>query len=80
VASIKKHSGNSSTSLAEYSYDFFNPLWAKDPRVDPKLIDQAFQLAADATGEKKPANTRQYIDNSFLDELRRSGYLASLYR
>lgn len=80
VASIRKHSGNDNTALAEYSYDFFDPLWTKDPRVDPGLVDQAFRLAADDTGEQKPADTRQYIDNSFLDDLRRSGYLSSLYR
>lgn len=79
VASIMKHSSVPSRQLAEYAYDFFAPLWARDPEVDPALIDHDFAITAARLGKPKPADTGVYIDNGPLDSLRRSGYLASLY-
>lgn len=80
VASILKHSGNSNKQLAEYSYDFFNPLWARTPAVSPALIDDAFTVTADKGIGKKPSDTARYIDNSFVDRLTKSGFIASLYK
>jgi NitT/TauT family transport system substrate-binding protein len=80
IASIIKHSGNSNTALAEYSYDFFNPLWAKTPSVAPALIEDAFTQAVATGGGKKPADTAKYVDNSFVDNLDKSGYIAGLYK
>jgi NitT/TauT family transport system substrate-binding protein len=80
IASIIKHSGNSDRSLAEYSYDFFEPLWAKTPSVAPQLIDDAFTQAVATSGGKKPADPAKYVDNSFVDSLVKSGYIAGLYK
>ena len=80
VSSIVKHSGNSDKALAEYSYDFFEPLWAKAPTVDPKLVDQAFGEAASDGDGKKPSDTAKYVDNSFVESLQKSGYIDSLYK
>lgn len=80
IASIEKHSGNDNASLAEYSYDFFDRLWARTPTVSPALVRQAFAVTADKGIGKMPANTSQYVDNSFVDQLRKSGYIASLYK
>jgi NitT/TauT family transport system substrate-binding protein len=80
IASILKHSGNTDKALAEYSYRFFEPLWTKNPRLSPALVDQAFAEAAGDTGEKKPSDTSKYIDNSFVDDLDKSGYVASFYK
>jgi NitT/TauT family transport system substrate-binding protein len=79
VASILKHSGNSDKALAEYSYDFFEPLWARTPTVDPGLVSEAFSAAASHGAGKKPANTAQYVDNSFVDKLKSSGFISGLY-
>ncbi len=80
IASIIKHSGNDDKSLAEYSYDFFEPLWAKIPTVAPELIDDAFTQAVATGGGKKPADTAKYVDNSYVDSLVKSGYIAGLYK
>ena len=80
IASILKHSGNSNKKLAEYSYDFFEPLWARTPTVSPALVDQAFTVTADKGVGKKPKDTSVYVDNSFVDRLQKSGYIASLYK
>lgn len=80
IASIMKHSGVSDESLAEYAYDFFNPLWAKTPTVDPALVQQAFDAAATSLSMKAPASTSQYVDNNFVDSLQSSGFITSLYQ
>ncbi|MEP9382988.1 ABC transporter substrate-binding protein [Nocardioides sp. KR10-350] len=79
IASILKHSGNDDPELAEYSYNFFNRLWAKEPSVAPELIDQAFAAAAAEGDGEKPSDTAKYVDNSFVDQLKQSGFINSLY-
>jgi NitT/TauT family transport system substrate-binding protein len=80
VQSIMKHSGVDDKALAEYSYDFFNPLWAKDPRVDPKLVKDAFAATVAKGVGTMPKNTNVFIDNSYVDKLQKSGYIGSLYK
>ncbi|OEV12389.1 ABC transporter substrate-binding protein [Streptomyces nanshensis] len=80
LASIMKHSGVDDRKLAEYSYDFFSPLWARNPRVDPKLVEDAFSVTADKGIGTMPDDTRGFIDNSYVDKLRDSGYIDSLSR
>ena len=80
VASIIKHTTNPDQALAEYSYDFFEPLWAKNPAIDPALVDQAFDLAVTLGDGTKPSDTSKYVDNSFVKALDKSGYIDGLYK
>lgn len=80
LKSIMKHSGVSSPALAEYSYEFFNPLWAKTPRVDPALVHDAFAATVAKGIGTMPRDTGVFIDNSYVDRLRKSGFIDSLYR
>lgn len=80
VQSIMKHSGVDNKALAEYSYDFFDPLWAKDPRVDPKLVKDAFAATVAKGVGTMPKNTNVFIDNSYVDKLQKSGFIDSLYK
>ncbi|HEY7596898.1 MAG TPA: ABC transporter substrate-binding protein [Actinophytocola sp.] len=79
IASIRKHSGVDDEALAEYSYDFFDKLWVKEPRVEPDLIKDAFDVAAKETGKPAPADVGKYVDNSFLDKLKSDGFIEKLY-
>ncbi|MEU3984374.1 ABC transporter substrate-binding protein [Streptomyces sp. NPDC026672] len=80
IKSIVKHSGVSSPALAEYSYDFFDPLWAKTPRVDPALVHDAFAATVAKGVGTMPKDTGVFIDNSYVDGLQKSGFISSLYR
>jgi NitT/TauT family transport system substrate-binding protein len=80
IESIRKHSGSDDQELADYSYDFFEPLWAKTPTVDPGLLNEAFVQAAADKGAPAPGDTSKYVDNSMVDELQRSGFINSLYK
>jgi NitT/TauT family transport system substrate-binding protein len=80
IASIRKHSGSEEQDLAEYSYDFFEPLWAKVPTVDPALLQEAFNQAAAEKGAPAPGDVSSYVDNSMIEELQSSGFIDSLYK
>lgn len=79
VKSIMKHSGVDNKALAEYSYDFFNPLWAKTPTVDPALVHDAFAATVAKGVGTMPKNTSEFVDNSYVDKLTKSGFINSLY-
>jgi NitT/TauT family transport system substrate-binding protein len=80
IASIIKHSGNDDADLAKYSYEFFEPLWAKVPTVDPELLDQAFQEAAVDADKDAPSDSSKYADNSMVEKLESDGFIDSLYK
>lgn len=79
IASIEKHSGTSDAALAKYAYDFFNPLWAKTPTVDVGLVGEAFTSAAKKVDKPAPTDVSKYVDNSYVDQLKSSGFLNTLY-
>ena len=79
IASIKKHTENDNQKEAEYSYNFFEPLWAKAPIVKLDLIDQAFTAAA-LDGGTKPDDTSKFAVNSFVEQLEEEGFVDSLYK
>jgi NitT/TauT family transport system substrate-binding protein len=62
-AVIQKYTGVKSQELSDYAYDFFLNVWQQTPAVDPKLIKQAFDEAANNTHLKAPADVSKYIDN-----------------
>jgi NitT/TauT family transport system substrate-binding protein len=80
IASIRKHSGSSDPKLAEYAYDFFEPLWARVPTVDPALAQAAFDDAAAERHDPPPADISPYLDNTMVEDLQRSGFIDSLYK
>jgi NitT/TauT family transport system substrate-binding protein len=65
IAVIEKYSGNSDPALAEYSWQFFNQVWATDPSVPTDVIQDAFTQAAAKAKTKPPADVTRYIDNSY---------------
>lgn len=64
LASIQKYSGVKSPALADYAYTFFLDVWSKDPTVDPQVIKQGFQEAAQNSHGKAPSDVSKYIDNT----------------
>jgi len=79
VASIQKHSGVDDRALAEYSYDFFEPVWQKVPSIDPALIEAAFDEAGKEQKTDPPSDISKYIDDSIVRGLEKDGYIDSLY-
>jgi NitT/TauT family transport system substrate-binding protein len=61
TAVIQKYTGVKSPELAEYAYDFFLNVWARTPAVDPKIIQQGFDEAANNTHRKAPSDVSKYI-------------------
>jgi NitT/TauT family transport system substrate-binding protein len=79
IAIIEKYSGDSDPGLAEYSWNFFNQVWATDPTVPADIIQDAFRQAAAKAKTSAPADVTPYIDNSYAATLTGGGGLAKLY-
>jgi NitT/TauT family transport system substrate-binding protein len=79
IKAIQKHSGVEDRALAEYSYNFFEKLWAEKPTVDPELVKQAFAEAAEESGTDAPDDVSKYVDNSVIEDLDKSGFIDDLY-
>jgi ABC-type nitrate/sulfonate/bicarbonate transport system substrate-binding protein len=74
------HYTRATPSQAAVSYQAFFPVWAETrvPRVDPRGVANVLRFSANE--RVRTANPKQFIDDSVLQELVRSGYVASLYR
>jgi NitT/TauT family transport system substrate-binding protein len=79
ISIIEKYSGDSDPDLAEYSWEFFNTVWATDPSVPTDVIQDAFTQAAAKAKATAPSDVTRYIDNSFTARLRTDGTLTRLY-
>jgi NitT/TauT family transport system substrate-binding protein len=77
ISIIEKYSGNSDPALAEYSWNFFNQVWATDPSVPTDVIQDAFTQAAAKAKDTAPSDVTQYIDNSYAAPVKST--LAQLY-
>lgn len=73
IDAIQKYTKTSDRGLVEYAYDFFRKIWQADPKVDEQAVRDAFTRAAD--GKAVPADLSSYLDNSYLDALRRDGFM-----
>jgi NitT/TauT family transport system substrate-binding protein len=80
VASIQKHSGVDDKALAEYSYDFFEPVWQKIPTIEPALITEAFAQAAKEQKTDPPSDISKYLDDSIVRGLEKDGFVDSVYK
>ena len=68
IAAIKQYSGVDDDKAAKYAYDFFKDVWSTNPTVDQTLIQQAFDITAQTTGEAAPSDISKFIDNSFVEK------------
>lgn len=75
VDAIQKYTKTDDRELAVYAYDFFKKIWVTDPSVDEELVRQTFQEAAKESGGSVPADVSQYIDDSFVEQFRKDGYI-----
>jgi NitT/TauT family transport system substrate-binding protein len=73
INAIQKYTKTSDRALVEYAYDFFRKIWLTDPRVDDQTVRDAFTRAAD--GKAVPSDLSSYVDNSYLDKLRKDGFM-----
>lgn len=73
IDAIQKYTKTSDRGLVEYAYDFFRKIWQADPKVDEQAVRDAFTRAAD--GKPVPADLSSYMDNSYLDALRKDGFM-----
>lgn len=75
---IGKYTKTSNPEDLEETYRTFAPVWEKVPYVPAAAIKTILGFSADPNA--RTAKVEQFIDNSLLEELERSGFIEKLYR
>lgn len=83
-AALAKYTRQTDPDILDQTYKFALDIFVKDPTVTPSSIQPIVQQSAQFNlVDAKLANTTPmtaYYDNSYVDEIKRSGWLAELWR
>ncbi|HEY5542473.1 MAG TPA: ABC transporter substrate-binding protein [Candidatus Binatia bacterium] len=83
-AVLAKYTRQSEAEILDQSYRFALDIYVKDPTVTPSSIQPIVQqLVESGLIDAKLANTTPlsaYYDNSYIDEIKRSGFFAQLWK
>lgn len=81
---LAKYTRQNDPAILDQTYKFALDIFVKDPTVTPKSIEPIVQQSAQFNlVDAKAANTTPigaYYDNSYVDEIKKSGFLAQLWR
>jgi hypothetical protein len=81
---LAKYTRQADPDILDQTYRFALDVFVKDPTVTPNSIRPIVQQAAEFNlVDAKLANSTPltaYYDNSYVEELKRSGWLAELWR
>ena len=61
------------------TYDDYVPKAPQIPYTQPQAVQTVLQIISEERPEAKKARPEQFIDNSFLEELSKSGFVTKLY-
>jgi ABC-type nitrate/sulfonate/bicarbonate transport system substrate-binding protein len=75
---IGKYTKLSDTDALEETYRTFLPAWEKVPYVSPAGVQTMLDFAANPAA--KTAKPEQFIDNSLITELGKSGFIDKIYQ
>ena len=83
-AALAKYTRQKETEVLDQSYRFALEIFVKDPTVTPGSIQPIVQQSAqwNLIDAKTAAATplSAYYDNSYVDEIKRSGFLTELWK
>jgi hypothetical protein len=83
-AALAKYTRQKEAEVLDQSYRFAVDIFVKDPTVTPGSIQPIVQQSAQWNMiDAKAANSTPlsaYYDNSYVDEIKRSGFLAELWK
>jgi NitT/TauT family transport system substrate-binding protein len=80
VAAIMRQSRMEDRALAERTWEWYRPQFNDDLGVSERTIANNLRMMADRKPEALQARPEQFVDTSFVERLRASGYLEELQR
>jgi hypothetical protein len=76
---IAKYTKSDETEMNSEAYDAFVPYWAKSFAVRAEVIQAWFSyLDEKEYPQVRTANTKEFYDNSFVNELEKSGFFQKI--
>lgn len=80
IRALRKYGGVNDRELLATTYDLFTTRYTKKvPKINPKAVETALGLLADATPKARGRKAEEFIDTSFMDELESTGFIKSIW-
>jgi len=78
-AAIKKYSGVDDPELVSKTYDYYKDQFVKDGFPSMPGIQQNLDIATDAIPEAKTAKPEQFVDMTFVNKIKASGFIDQVW-
>lgn len=81
IKALKRYGGIQDPEILAKTYDLFTTKYIKKvPTITLKGVENALSLVAETNPKAKSRRPAEFIDNSFVDELEKSGFIKSIWR
>ncbi|HEX6513680.1 MAG TPA: hypothetical protein VF157_15360, partial [Chloroflexota bacterium] len=80
TAAIKKYGGVDDTDLVDKTYEYYKDQFVKDGFPSMPGIQQNLDIAADQIPEAKTAKPEQFVDMTFIQKIKDSGFIDQVWR
>ena len=80
VESIMRNTRTDNRQLAEETWEFYRDKMTEDLTMSPRAIENNLRMVAEQRPDALSARPEQFLDNSFAERIRASGYLEQLRR
>jgi len=81
IRALRKYGGVSDTELLAATYDLFTSKYIrKVPTLTLTAVQNALNLLAETLPKAKTRRPEEFVDNSFMEELEKSGYIRKLWQ
>ncbi|MGZ9243779.1 MAG: hypothetical protein ACXW6K_25195, partial [Candidatus Binatia bacterium] len=77
---LQRYFQNSDLAAMGYLYDETTRRLEKELRASPESIAVHYDMAAQDDPRAKQATEKTFLDSSLIEEIRRSGFVAQLYK
>jgi ABC-type nitrate/sulfonate/bicarbonate transport system substrate-binding protein len=80
IRALRKYGGVNDRELLAATYDIFTSRYIKKvPKLNPKAVETALSLLAEANPKAKGRKAEEFMDTSFMEELESTGFIKSVW-
>jgi ABC-type nitrate/sulfonate/bicarbonate transport system substrate-binding protein len=80
IRALRKYGGVNDRELLAATYDIFTSRYIKKvPKINPKAVETALSLLAEANPKAKGRKSEEFMDTSFMEELESTGFIKSVW-
>ena len=81
IRALRKYGGVNDRELLTTTYDLFTTRYTKKvPKINPKTVETALNLLAEANPKARGRKAEEFMDASFMDELESTGFINAVWK